>query len=145
MSSEQAARILVVDDEPVMCEALAGMAHSLGYRVSTAVSGAEALELAAVDPPDAVLLDVWMPGTNGLEVCRRLRANPRTRMMPILLVTGQAELEDRLAGYQAGADDFIAKPFELQELAARLRSRLELATSREELARALGALATLRM
>jgi DNA-binding response OmpR family regulator len=117
----------------------------LGYDVRAASNGPEALALIETELPDAILLDVTMPGMDGREVCRHLRAQPRTAALPILLVTGNVDLSDRLAGFEAGADDYVGKPFEVAELSARLRSHLALAELRSELAELRGVLATVRM
>jgi DNA-binding response OmpR family regulator len=145
MSQQQPEYVLIVDDNPDMRRLLERMAGAAGYAVRTAPDGETALKLAFAAPPMAVLLDVAMPGVNGLEVCRRLRADPRTATIPILLVTANADLTTRLQAFQAGADDFLAKPFDPQELAVRLRSHLELADSRRRLAQLEGVFATIRL
>jgi two-component system response regulator MprA len=115
-------RLLVVDDDPAVREALALMLDLNGYEVTTAVDGREAIRTLAVDSHDAVLLDVLMPGLDGLEVCRRLRATgDRT---PVLMLTARSEVSERVAGLEAGADDYLAKPFAREELIARLRALL---------------------
>jgi two-component system, sensor histidine kinase and response regulator len=144
MASDGAARILIVDDDPGMRLLLQAMVQALGYGAAVAGDGEEALRLAAREPPDAVLLDICMPGLDGREVCRRLRADGRTATVPIVLVTSNSELADRLAGFEAGADDYLCKPFEPQELAARLRAHLELAGLRSQLAQLQGVFATIR-
>lgn len=145
MSQLQPAHILVVDDNPDMRRLLQRMAQSIGYPVVVAADGEAALASAAQNPPLAVLLDVSMPGMDGLEVCRRLRAGAKTSTVPILLVTASADLQTRLEAFEAGADDFLPKPFEPRELAVRLRSHLELADTRRELAQFQGVLATIRL
>lgn len=145
MSLSQPAHILVVDDNPDMRRLLQRMAQSIGYPVVVAADGEAALASAAQNPPLAVLLDVSMPGMDGLEVCRRLRAGAKTSTVPILLVTASADLQTRLEAFEAGADDFLPKPFEPRELAVRLRSHLELAETRRELAQFQGVLATIRL
>ena len=115
-------RILVVDDEPAVREALERALRLEGYESSSAGDGAEALGALADAPPDAVVLDVLMPALDGLEVCRRLRAaGDRT---PILMLTARDAVADRVAGLDAGADDYLVKPFALEELLARLRALL---------------------
>jgi two-component system, OmpR family, response regulator MprA len=115
-------RILVVDDEPDLRTALARALRIECYDVELAADGHAALDALATGPPDAVLLDVAMPGLDGLEVCRRLRATgDRT---PVLMVTARETVEDRVAGLDAGADDYLVKPFDLRELHARLRALL---------------------
>ena len=115
-------RLLVVDDDPYLREALALVLDLNGFEVYTAQDGREAIRTLAVDSPDAVILDVLMPGLDGLEVCRRMRATgDRT---PVLMLTARAEVSDRVAGLEAGADDYLAKPFAREELVARLRALL---------------------
>jgi two-component system response regulator MprA len=115
-------RLLVVDDDPSVREALALVLDLNGFDVSTANDGREAIRTLAVDSPDAVILDLLMPGLDGLEVCRRMRATgDRT---PVLMLTARAEVSERVAGLEAGADDYLAKPFVREELIARLRALL---------------------
>ena len=116
-------RVLVVDDEPAVRTALERALRLDAYEVELAADGREALDrLAAGAPPDAVVLDVAMPHVDGLEVCRRLRdAGDRT---PVLMLTARDAVDDRVAGLDAGADDYLVKPFALKELKARLRALL---------------------
>jgi two-component system response regulator MprA len=116
-------RVLVVDDEPAVRVALERALRLEHYDVELAADGREALErLANGTPPDAVVLDVAMPFVDGLEVCRRLReAGDRT---PVLMLTARDAVDDRVAGLDAGADDYLVKPFALKELKARLRALL---------------------
>jgi two-component system, OmpR family, response regulator MprA len=116
-------RILVVDDEPAVRESLRRALSLEGYEVDLAADGAEALDaVAGHADPDAILLDVLMPRVDGLEVARRLRAKGvRT---PILMLTARDEVQDRVAGLDAGADDYVVKPFALEELLARVRALL---------------------
>jgi two-component system response regulator MprA len=113
-------RILVVDDEPAFRQAISRALTLEGYRVEEAGDGAEALQRLADGGMDAVVLDVSMPAPDGLEVSRRLRdAGDRT---PVLMLTARDAIDDRVAGLDAGADDYLVKPFALQELLARLRA-----------------------
>jgi two-component system, OmpR family, response regulator MprA len=115
-------RLLVADDEAAVREALALVLDLSGFDVTTVVDGREALRAVSASPPDALILDVLMPGIDGLEVCRRLRATgDRT---PVLMLTARAEVSERVAGLEAGADDYLAKPFAREELIARLRALL---------------------
>ncbi len=112
--------VLVVDDEHALRAALRRALALQGYRVSEAASGEDAISRLQSGAPDALVLDVLMPGIDGLEVCRRLRAaGDRT---PILMLTAREAVTDRVAGLDAGADDYLVKPFALEELLARLRA-----------------------
>jgi two-component system response regulator MprA len=116
-------RILVVDDEPAVRNSIRRALDLEGYTVELAADGVEALELIeANQPPDAIVLDVLMPRLDGLEVCRRLRR--AGNLVPILMLTARDQVEDRVAGLDAGADDYVVKPFALEELFARLRALL---------------------
>jgi CheY-like chemotaxis protein len=118
-------RILVVDDVPRNVRLLAAVLTGAGYEIVSAGSGAEAIEAVGRDAPDLVLLDIRMPDIDGYEVCRRLRADPATEFLPIVMVTS-AEGEERVAALEAGADDFVAKPFNQDELLARVRSLIRI-------------------
>lgn len=115
-------RLLVVDDDPSVREALALVLDLNGFEVTTAIDGREAIRTLAIESPDAVILDVLMPGLDGLEVCRRLRATGNRT--PVLMLTARSEVSERVAGLEAGADDYLAKPFAREELIARLRALL---------------------
>jgi two-component system response regulator MprA len=115
------AKILVIEDEERIRQFLKrGLAYE-GYTVGAAAEGKEGLEMARDDPPDLVLLDIMLPGIDGLEVCRRLRA---ASDVPILMLTAKESIEDRVAGLDAGADDYLVKPFSFDELLARVRALL---------------------
>jgi len=115
-------RVLVVDDEPPVRTALERALRLAGYDVALAEGGERALREVAAAAPDAIVLDVLMPGLDGLEVCRRIRAAGDTT--PILMLTARDAVSDRVAGLDAGADDYLVKPFALDELLARLRALL---------------------
>jgi len=115
-------RVLVVDDEPAVRQAVHRALTFEGYDVAVAKEGTQALELLALQSVDAVVLDVLMPNLDGLEVCRRLRAAGNST--PVLMLTARGSVDDRVAGLDAGADDYLAKPFALQELLARVRALL---------------------
>jgi two-component system response regulator MprA len=115
-------RILVVDDEPSVRSAVGRALEVERYEVEVAPDGGAALRAMSLTRPDAIVLDVMMPGVNGLDVCRRIRALGDTT--PILMLTARDAVSDRVAGLDAGADDYLVKPFALQELLARLRALL---------------------
>ena len=116
-------KILVVDDERAVRESLRRALELEGYENELAEEGREALQrLAREDQPDAVILDVLMPGVDGLEVCRTLRS--QGSRLPVLMLTARTQVEDRVEGLDAGADDYLTKPFALEELLARVRALL---------------------
>jgi two-component system response regulator MprA len=115
-------RVLVVDDDPAVSGALNRALRLEGYEVSLAVDGPQALEEVAIRPPDAMILDIGLPGIDGIEVCRRLRAADSD--MPVLMLTARDAINDRVQGLDVGADDYLVKPFALAELLARLRALL---------------------
>jgi len=114
--------ILVVDDEQRNRRLLRQLLEAEGHRVSEAEDGAAALECVDRSPPDVILLDLSMPKVDGFEVCRRVKQTPATAHIPILLISALTEREDRLRGIEAGADDFIAKPIDQQEVLLRVRN-----------------------
>jgi two-component system response regulator MprA len=115
-------QVLVVDDDPQLREALTRALELDNYRVSTASNGMKALEAVSQHRPDVMVLDVMMPYVGGLDVCRTLRS--KKDRLPILVLTARDEVGDRVAGLDAGADDYLTKPFALEELRARLRALL---------------------
>jgi two-component system, OmpR family, response regulator MprA len=120
-------KILVVDDERAVRESLRRALELEGYEVELAADGSEALyRLEGSAEPDAMILDVLMPGVDGLEVCRRLRGSGSK--LPVLMLTARTEVDDRVAGLDAGADDYVTKPFALEELLARVRALLRRTT-----------------
>jgi len=124
------ARILVVDDEPAVQSALSRALTLERYEVARAIDGQEALERLGSTPYEAVILDIAMPRVDGLEVCRRLReGGDRT---PVLMLTARGEVDDRVAGLDAGADDYLVKPFALRELLARVRALLRRAGEEDD-------------
>jgi two-component system response regulator MprA len=122
MRAASGTRVLVVDDEPAVREALRRALALEGYSVELAENGAEALRTIGVAEPDVVVLDVLMPEVDGLAACRRLRAEGNR--VPVLMLTARAGIGDRVDGLDAGADDYLVKPFALEELLARIRALL---------------------
>jgi DNA-binding response OmpR family regulator len=116
---QQRRRILVVDDEPTIREVVSEYLEVEGFEVMRAATGLEALNLAAARPPDLVVLDVMLPGIDGIEVCRRLRA---ASAVPILMLTALTQEADALAGFGVGADDYVTKPFRPRELVMRVQA-----------------------
>jgi two-component system, OmpR family, KDP operon response regulator KdpE len=114
-------RILVVDDEPQILRALQTTLRGAGYEVGAVASGEEALTQAAVQPPDAVILDLVLPGKSGIDVCRELRA---WSQVPVLILSAVGEEREKVDALDAGADDYVTKPFGIDELLARLRAAL---------------------
>jgi len=115
-------RLLIVEDEPAVRHALERALASEGYELAVAENGAQALAMLTQTPPDVVVLDVMLPGIDGLEVARRVRG--QGSQVPILMLTARGAVGDRVAGLDAGADDYLVKPFALEELLARLRALL---------------------
>lgn len=125
------ARILVVEDEADLRSLLDRHLERAGYRVILAEDGREALRAAWAQPVDLVVLDLMLPGVDGMEVCRRLRSDPRTARVPIVMLTARQEAADRIAGLEVGADDYVTKPFNLRELALRVDAVLRRARGEE--------------
>jgi DNA-binding response OmpR family regulator len=122
MTREQTEQtILVVDDEAAISEAVRARLSNEGFRVVLAADGPQALELADAEQPDLVVLDLMLPGMDGLEVCRRLQTR---RWVPVLMLTARTEEADKVAGFAVGADDYLTKPFSLRELTVRVRAIL---------------------
>jgi DNA-binding response OmpR family regulator len=114
-------RILVVDDDPTVSEVVARYLERDGFAVETVADGRVALDRALAEPPEIVVLDLMLPGMDGLEVCRRLRA---LAPVPIVILTARGQESDRIVGLELGADDYVAKPFSTKELVARVRAVL---------------------
>jgi signal transduction histidine kinase len=120
------ATILVVDDTPTNLQVVVECLEGLGYTVVIAQDGEEGLQRAAFVRPDLILLDVLMPGLDGLETCRRLKRQPETRAIPVIFMTALTSIDDKIAGFHAGAVDYVTKPLEVNELAARIATHLQL-------------------
>ena len=139
------ARILVVDDVPQNVKLLEQLLTLSDYEVITAGSGAEGLAKVASGNPDLVLLDVVMPQMSGYEVCRAIRANPATQLLPVVMVTALDPAEERVKGIESGADDFLSKPINQPELLARVKSLLRIRSLNEEVARQKAELAEVKL
>ncbi len=127
-------KILIVDDTVDTVELLSKRFRADGYETVEAFDGEEALAKVTASRPDLVVLDVMMPKLDGFEVCQRIKQDPATRGVPVLLLTAKAEIPDKVHGFDIGADDYITKPFDYKELAARVRSLLNKKTASEEMA-----------
>ena len=121
---QQLKKVLVVDDAENIVELVRIGLRYEGFQVESASDGEQGVTTAQRINPDLIILDVMMPGIDGLEACRRLRANPTTRDIPILMLTAKDEVRDRIAGLDTGADDYLTKPFDFDELLARIRAIL---------------------
>ena len=124
-------RVLVVDDEPTVREVVAGYLRRDGHQVSEAADGTAALELLDAEAPDLIVLDMMLPGVNGLDILRRVRA---AGDIPVIMLTARAEETDRVAGLELGADDYVVKPFSPRELAARVNGVLRRTNPRQSAA-----------
>src|SRR6202453_3923547 len=126
-------KILIVDDESGARAALEFLLRREGFEVRDAPDGPTAIQECATFRPDLILLDIMMPGMDGFEVCRHIKATPETRLTPVVLITGLTATEDRIMGINSGADDFLSKPIDFNELLARTRSLLRLKQFTDEL------------
>jgi diguanylate cyclase (GGDEF)-like protein len=126
-------KILVVDDVAVNVQLLTTYLTSVGYDVLTARDGEEALERVAATQPDLILLDVMMPKLNGFQVCERLKSDPATKVIPVIMVTALNEIEDKIKATESGADDFVSKPFNKLELLTRVKSLLRIKQLHDDL------------
>jgi len=125
--------ILIVDDEADLAETLAFNLERENYRTKTAHDGRAALSAASASPhPDLILLDLMLPDMSGTEICKKLRAQPATRDIPVIMLTARGEEVDRVLGLELGADDYVVKPFSVRELLLRIRAVLRRATSAPE-------------
>lgn len=121
--------LLIVDDDDVVAEMLEVMLRNAGYEVRRAASGEEALQQIYKAPPDALICDVLLPGIDGYTLCKRVRQHPLTKTLPILMLTAQGDISAKIAGFEAGANDYLAKPFEPPELVYRVKNLLARTTS----------------
>jgi len=125
-------KILIVEDERTLAEILCCNLEREGYEVIAAGDGVEALRQAQLKSPDLIVLDLMLPLKGGLDVCRELKANPRTKSVPIVMVTARAEESDQLVGFATGADDYVTKPYSMKVLIQRIKKELRRAQAREE-------------
>jgi two-component system sensor histidine kinase/response regulator len=125
--------ILAVDDTPANLQLLLQILQENGYRMRAVTSGAEALETVRTETPDLILLDITMPEMDGYEVCRRLKADPATAEIPVLFISALAEVEDKVHAFEVGGVDYVSKPFQNAEVAARVRTHLKLRQHEQEL------------
>jgi putative two-component system response regulator len=130
---EAGSKILIVDDDVATSHLLADLLTGEGHRVSVAHDGLDALLMVEQDPPDLILLDLELPRASGYEVCHTLKSNPDTHWIPIIMLTGHTAVEDRVRAWDLDADEFLTKPFQLVEVAARCRSLLRSKRLRDEL------------
>jgi len=131
LSERKVPVILIVDDTNITREVMAKILSKEGYRIETAMNGRQALDIAGKVYPDLVLLDVVMPEMDGYEVCRILKESPETKDIPIIFITVKNEMEDIVKGFEAGAVDYVTKPFNSVELLVRVRTHLELKRKRD--------------
>ncbi|PYR92651.1 MAG: metal-dependent phosphohydrolase [Acidobacteria bacterium] len=141
--SPQLSKVLIVDDDEAITRLLIRRLCPHGYAVQVAHDGPSALSAVRDDPPDVVLLDVMIPIIDGYEVCRRLKRDPATRLLPVVLVTGLTERAQRIEGLKAGADDFLSKPVDIHELLARVGSLLRMKRYTDDLDSAASIIETL--
>jgi len=118
------ARVLVVEDDPDIAELVVRYLDKAGYSTTRVSSGRDALDSVRTKPPDLMVLDLMLPHIDGLEVCRLLRANDKTAVIPIIMLTARADESERIVGLEIGADDYLAKPFSPNELVARVKALL---------------------
>src|SRR5438105_15054045 len=141
----KAQTILVVDDKLDTLLLVRELLTSRGYNVTTASDAEEALQAIQADKPDLILLDVIMPGRSGYDLCRQLKDDPYTRLIPVVMITGLSDRDDRVRGIEAGADDFLSKPLYPEELFARVKSLLKLKEFTDELENAEAVLVALAL
>lgn len=142
MAREKRPLILAVDDSAKNLDLLAMLLEREGYEVALALEGSQALAFAAKEKPDLILLDIMMPGMDGIAVCRGLKADPVTQGIPVIFLTSKSESEEILTGFEAGAVDYVTKPFRIPELLARVHVHVELRRVQNEIRTLRGILPT---
>jgi len=130
--NKENAHILIVDDVPNNIRLLGTILQQEGYKINSAKNGLQALNIAAKGMPDLILLDVMMPEADGYKICQRLKDNPATKNIPVIFITTRDQVKDMAKGFQAGAADFITKPFNTLELLIRIRTHLKLKNAGKE-------------
>jgi two-component system sensor histidine kinase/response regulator len=128
-------KVLIVDDNPSNLQLIANALSSMNIELLYATNGMEALTLAVENRPELILLDIMMPGIDGFTTCRRIRAEPKTRDIPVLFITAKSDEDSIIQGFESGGQDYITKPFNLQELKARVLTHLHLRLANESLKR----------
>ncbi len=126
MTTTRASTILIVDDNPGNLQVLSSMLQQAGHKVRPALSGEIALRSIEASPPDLILLDIRMPGLDGYQTCERLKADPRCRDIPVIFISALTDTDDKLAAFQAGGVDYVTKPFQTEEVLARVKAHLQL-------------------
>ena len=130
--SNMAEKVLIIDDEEHIVELIKYNLESSGYKTYEAYNGIDGLKIARKELPDLILLDLMLPGIDGLEVCKRLRADDKLKQVPIIMLTAKSEEIDKILGLELGADDYITKPFSIRELNARIKAVLRRISPLEE-------------
>lgn len=126
------AKILIVDDEPDIVELISYNLEREGFATAKAYDGGEALSKVRIEKPDLLILDLMLPGVSGLDICKKIRANPETADLPIIMLTAKADEVDKIIGLEIGADDYMTKPFSVKELIARVRTVLRRSQERKK-------------
>ena len=119
------AKILIVDDEPNILRLIGYSLEVAGYEIVTAKTGAEALKVVELEQPDLIVLDVMLPDMSGLDICQQLRKKPQTTDLPIIMLSARAQVADKVEGLKAGADEYVTKPVDAEEMTARVAALLE--------------------
>jgi CheY-like chemotaxis protein len=131
--SDTGGSILIVDDTPANLRLLADILFAEGYTIYEAPDGPTALERVTETPPDLILLDIWMPGMDGYEVCRRLKANEQTRDIPVMFISALSDVDGIVKAFDVGGVDYVTKPVKMKEVIARVASQLTLVRQRKQI------------